>query len=70
MIRKRHLRYFNSQEEYEKALENGELSIPRVCVWIDKQNKKNFSFNRLRESLIRIDDTTLLGCDDNTYIAI
>ena len=70
MARMRHLRYFKSQEEYNQAFENGELSWPRVCIWEDENENKNFEFHPLKETLIQIDDNTLLGCSDDIFLAI
>jgi hypothetical protein len=46
------------------------LSWPRVCIWEDENENKNFEFHPLKETLIQIDDNTLLGCSDDIFLAI
>lgn len=70
MARMRHLRYFNSKEDYDKAIENNELSWPRVCIWLNENKEKEFDIKPLKETLIKVDNDTFLGCEDGVCIAI
>jgi hypothetical protein len=70
MARMRHLRYFKSKEDYDKANENNELSWPRVCIWLNKNKEIEFEIKPLKETLIKVDNDTFLGCEDDVCIAI
>lgn len=67
----RYLKYFSTKAEYEEALANNELPVPRVIVF---KNNDDYSsvYRPLKEFFLLIDEQEqcYLGTDAKTLIAL
>lgn len=65
----RHLKHFNTYAQYEAALNNNELSYPRV-VSVKETNK--VYYRPLTETFLLINQSTndYLGTDTDTFLVI